>query len=121
MGIGAAISAVGSVGSSLISAGAAKSAASTQAAAAKYAADLQLQEQNQVRADLNPFRTVGENATNRLAAFNQLPGITTLPPDAENSFLEATPGYQFALSQGLKSTQNSAAARGLGTSGAALK
>jgi hypothetical protein len=33
----------------------------------------------------------------------------------------ATPGYQFTLQQGLKSTQNSAAARGLGTSGAALK
>ncbi|MDB5595748.1 MAG: hypothetical protein JWM36_2709 [Hyphomicrobiales bacterium] len=35
--------------------------------------------------------------------------------------LEATPGYQFNLSQGLKSTQNSAAARGLGLSGAAMK
>ncbi|KVF35784.1 hypothetical protein WJ09_09830 [Burkholderia vietnamiensis] len=33
----------------------------------------------------------------------------------------ATPGYQFTLTQGLKSVQNSAAARGLGTSGAALK
>jgi hypothetical protein len=35
--------------------------------------------------------------------------------------LEATPGYQFTLQQGLESTQNSAAARGLGNSGAALK
>lgn len=35
--------------------------------------------------------------------------------------LEATPGYQFTLAQGLKATQNSAAARGLGVSGAALK
>jgi hypothetical protein len=35
--------------------------------------------------------------------------------------LEATPGYQFNLSQGLKSTQNGYAAQGLGTSGAALK
>ena len=35
--------------------------------------------------------------------------------------LEQTPGYQFTLSQGLKSTQNAAAARGLGVSGAALK
>lgn len=34
---------------------------------------------------------------------------------------QATPGYQFTLDQGLKSTQNSAAARGLGSSGAALK
>ena len=35
--------------------------------------------------------------------------------------LEQTPGYQFTLQQGLESTQNSAAARGLGVSGAALK
>jgi hypothetical protein len=34
---------------------------------------------------------------------------------------QATPGYQFTLNQGLKSVQNSAAARGLGVSGAALK
>jgi hypothetical protein len=37
------------------------------------------------------------------------------------SDLEATPGYQFTLNQGLKATQNSAAARGLGLSGAAMK
>jgi hypothetical protein len=35
--------------------------------------------------------------------------------------LQATPGYQFNLSQGLESTQNAAAARGLGVSGASLK
>jgi hypothetical protein len=35
--------------------------------------------------------------------------------------LEATPGYKFTLQQGLESVQNSAAARGLGSSGAALK
>lgn len=35
--------------------------------------------------------------------------------------LEATPGYQFTLSQGLNAAQNSAAARGLGISGAAMK
>lgn len=40
-------------------------------------------------------------------------------PTAEQA--AQTPGYQFTLDQGLKSVQNSAAARGLGTSGAALK
>lgn len=40
-------------------------------------------------------------------------------PTAEQA--QATPGYQFTLDQGLKATQNSAAARGLGVSGAALK
>ncbi len=39
----------------------------------------------------------------------------------DQATLEKTPGYQFNLNQGLKSTQNAAAARGLGTSGAALK
>jgi hypothetical protein len=34
---------------------------------------------------------------------------------------ESTPGYQFTQQQGLKAVQNSMAARGLGTSGAALK
>jgi hypothetical protein len=33
----------------------------------------------------------------------------------------ATPGYQFTLNQGLQAVQNSAAARGLGSSGAALR
>ena len=37
------------------------------------------------------------------------------------SDLESTPGYQFTLNQGEKAVQNSAAARGLGVSGAALK
>ncbi len=37
------------------------------------------------------------------------------------SFLESTPGYKFTLDQGLKSTQNSFAAKGLANSGAALK
>ena len=35
--------------------------------------------------------------------------------------LEATPGYQFDLSQGIKSTNNALGARGLLNSGAALK
>lgn len=35
--------------------------------------------------------------------------------------LEQTPGYQFALQQGLQATQSAAAAKGLGISGAALK
>src|ERR1019366_955405 len=43
------------------------------------------------------------------------------PASSELTALENTPGYHFALTQGLESTQNSAAARGLGTPGAALK
>jgi len=43
----------------------------------------------------------------------------TAPFTAAN--LPSTPGYQFTLGQGLKSTQNSFAAEGLGSSGAAMK
>ncbi len=48
-------------------------------------------------------------------------GANPLASNNEQAALEATPGYKFTRDQGLKSVQNSAAARGLGTSGAALK
>lgn len=51
---------------------------------------------------------------------SRLPDLTA-PIKLDQSFLESTPGYQFNLTQGLKAVQNSAAARGLGNSGAALK
>lgn len=117
LAIGAGVSAAAGIGSALIGGSAAKSAASTQAGAANRAADLQLQQQQQVRGDLGPYNQVGQAANMRLASF----ALGLGDPTAENAALENTPGYNFALTQGLKSTQNSAAARGLGTSGAALK
>lgn len=45
-------------------------------------------------------------------------GLSDLPDISDPSKL---PGYQFTLDQGLKAVQNSAAAKGLGISGAALK
>lgn len=48
-------------------------------------------------------------------------GGLTAGPNAIQASLESLPGYQFARTQGLKATQNAAAARGLGVSGAALK
>ncbi len=47
-----------------------------------------------------------------------LSGLTFQPTQAQ---LEATPGYQFDLSQGLRGVENSASAQGRGLSGAALK
>ena len=49
------------------------------------------------------------------------PGTLTAPFNPTISQLEQTPGYQFLLDQGLKATQNSYAAQGLGGSGAAIK
>lgn len=48
-------------------------------------------------------------------------GSLAKPVTMDQATLEQTPGYKFNLSQGLKSVQNSAAARGLGVSGAAFK
>lgn len=53
------------------------------------------------------------------SVFNPLTAPLTAPFTA--AMLPSTPGYQFTLSQGLKSTQNGYAAEGLGSSGAALK
>lgn len=67
-----------------------------------------------------------------LAAYG-LPGLTYHPTGAQQAILdkstfaptqaelEATPGYQWNLAQGLKSVESSNAAKGLGVSGAALK
>lgn len=48
-------------------------------------------------------------------------GSLAQPVTMDEATLEQTPGYQFNLTQGLKAAQNSATARGLGTSGAAVK
>lgn len=89
-----------------------------QASAATNAANLQQQQYQQTRADLAPYNQAGQAATKSLTA--QLPSLTA-PITVDQATLNQTPGYQFDLNQGLKSVQNSAAARGLGSSGAAMK
>jgi hypothetical protein len=71
---------------------------------------------NTAQNELNPYITAGDNA---LTSYNAALPTLTKPFDA--SMLASTPGYQFTLDQGLKSTQNSYAANGLGSSGAAEK
>jgi hypothetical protein len=68
--------------------------------------------------NIQPFLNTGTGAANMLT--QQLPSLTQAfnPIQAQ---LEQTPGYQFTKSQGLKAVENSAAARGLGVSGAAQK
>ena len=137
-GVGTAASgiaqAAGSVAAAGIQAGAISDAASKQAASAKYAQDLIQGRYDTTRTDFNPYREVGQigidSIKNNLAGFattdssytgllqQNLPGI---PGRMTQADLESTPGYAFTRDQGLKATQNSAAARGLGVSGAALK
>lgn len=110
------------VGSAVVGAGASVAGASMQAKSTKKASDVQERMYQQTREDLLPYNEAGQYAVGELR--NRLTALTspiTLNVPTDQASLEKTPGYQFNLSQGLKSTQNSAAARGLGVSGAALK
>jgi hypothetical protein len=101
-----------------VSAYSANKAADAQTQAANTAANTSLQMYRQTREDLSPYRDIGNTASADLT--KRLPFLTS-PIVMDQANLEKTPGYQFNLTQGLKSVQNSAAARGLGVSGAALK
>jgi hypothetical protein len=119
---GAAVGAVGSmVGGSMAASG------------AKQAADAQQKQYQQTRSDLLPYNEAGQTALPTLQGLatsgpnaggpNYIGQAAGMRPDSvfSQADLEATPGYQFTRSQGLKSTQSAAAARGLGVSGAAMK
>lgn len=110
--VGSAV--IGAVGTSM----AASKAADAQTQAANTAANTSLSMYNTTRSDLEPYRDYGQAAGGEL--MNRIKELTT-PISMTEDQLQKTPGYQFNLTQGLKSVQNSAAARGLGTSGAALK
>lgn len=121
-----AVSGIAGAGASLL-AGNQAADASQQASADQ----LQVAQENIARSQ--PFVDVGTSAANQLKAANDggfglagqpnyLDAATAAIPNANNmGDLTATPGYQFNLTQGLQATQNAAAARGLGVSGAALK
>jgi hypothetical protein len=110
------------IGAGVLGAGAtiygASKAADAQTSAANTAANTQLSMYNTTNSNLAPYRAIGGQAATQLSG--SLASLTS-PITMDESTLENTPGYQFNLTQGLKATQNSAAARGLGTSGAALK
>lgn len=132
-----ALSAGGGLVSGMLGANAAQNAAQIQASAAMQAAQLQYREFGDIRRELAPFMSFGKQAMGPLDALlglgrpggwrespllQPLPGLDPLQRwHPTMSFLEKTPGYQFALRQGLQATQNSFAAQGLGQSGAALK
>jgi hypothetical protein len=130
---GAALSAVGGIAASSMSSKASQSAANTQAQASDAASQATQQEHQQIRSDLAPF-TNGAQTNGDLTEYNNyfndaqpeehgiLQQIDAAQPQAmTEANLVNTPGYQFDLSQGLKSIQSANAAKGLGVSGAALK
>jgi hypothetical protein len=103
------------IGSSLIGGSAAKSAASTQSAAADRAAELQNQQFQQTRQDQMPWMQAGQTALNALT-----PLATNYQKFGMGQF-QQDPGYAFRLSEGQKALDRSAAARGGLISGGALK
>lgn len=113
------ISAIASIGSSLIGGSSARSAASAQAGAADRANELQyrmFQEQAEMQ---KPWREAGENALGFLREGVQ-PGGRYMQ-DFSMADFQQDPGYGFRLSEGLKALDRQAAARGGLISGAALK
>ena len=93
-------------------------ASDAQVQAANTAANTQLGMYNQTRKDLEPYRQIGEDAYATLQPkLKDLTDGVSIDPNT----LKDSDYYRFAESQGLKAAQNSAAARGLGKSGAALK
>lgn len=124
------------LGAAAIGAGAtmfgASKAADAQTRAAQEAARVQMEMFNRTQQNLAPFMDMGKTSGNML--MGALPSLTTpfgapagsgatgvASPQGLQAALEATPGYNFTLGAGLKATQNSYAAQGLGSSGAAMK
>jgi hypothetical protein len=137
MGIETAIlgSAVLGAGSSLFgSSNAAKAqqaAAAESAAAQRYAADQSIAAQKEMyqqgRTDLAPYREGGVTAQNQLLQLLGIGGNTTAgnygkyAKDFGMSDFTADPGYGFRFDQGMKALNASAAAKGMGMSGANIK
>lgn len=112
------VSAAGSVASAAIGGSAAKSAAKTQANAAEQSAAIQQQMYETTRGDLMPYQDVGQGAS---AMYQNLLGTSPGGMDTALATLKNTPGYQFALQQGLQATQSGYASHGLALSGSAMK
>lgn len=111
-----------SVVGGLLSSDASQSAANTQANAANNAAAMQQNQFNQMRQSLQPYMDLGSGSIPQLMGLlnsNKLNAQFSFNPTQQQ--LEQTPGYQFALQQGLKGVNNSMSARGLGNSGAQAK
>lgn len=118
MPIGAAIGAASVVGAGATIYSANK-ASGAQTNAANQANQTEKDFYAQNKQELDPFIQGGTSAYSTL---NNLLGVGGSGNASQmQDTLNNIPGYQFTLNQGLKSTQNAAAARGLADSGAALK
>jgi hypothetical protein len=110
---------VGGVGSAIggvLEANAAEKAAETQSQAAANALALQREMFEYQKGLLEPYRTAGTKALERLSGAMNLGG-----PGSQQQMLEMDPGYGFRLGEGLKALERMQASRGNFLSGGALK
>jgi hypothetical protein len=121
---GALIGAYATSQSSKQQSSAARDAASTQADANRYAADVQ-KEMFERQVELQePWRKAGINALGRLSSgieSGQFGKVTPFQFGAKEFEAMRDPGYAFRLAEGQKALERSAAARGGLISGSALK
>ncbi len=109
--VGAGVAAAGAIGGGLIASKGAKSAAQTQAEAAREAGDVTLEQYYQNREDLAPWREAGAEAVNKLAE------LTKVGPGE----YEKSPYYNFLMEEGTTALERGAAARGKQFSGEEAK
>lgn len=113
------------VGAGALGAGAsiygANKAADAQTNAANLAANTAMSQFNSTKASLSPFVAGGTDALTQLNANNNYTTPIDVSAQLQDPNNITTKAYNFNLTQGEKAVQNSAAARGLGVSGAALK
>ena len=98
---------------------AAQNAAKTQADAAEKASQIQKDMFDQVRSDLNPYRTAGNDALAQLMGGMGQDGQFMKTYSGRDIYDD--PSYQFRINQGNNAIQGSAAAQGGLLSGATLK
>ena len=126
MGIGTVLGGGLSLAGGLFQSRAANKGAGQMAGGNILAALLQQQMYQQQMANLQPYLQYGQSALQELAPLIGIGGdplsaplTSRFAPTQER--LEQTPGYQFTRDQGLKNLQNAFAAKGLGSSGNALR
>jgi len=100
--VAASITAGGALVGGYLQGEAAKDAASTSAAGSRYAADIGNKQYQQTREDLSPYRTAGEEALGKYAAYGQSqvnPGDYIQSAYNLNLDLYKDPSYQFRLNE----------------------
>ena len=117
--ISATVAAVGSVGSAAISSRGAKKAASAQEKAAEQQRALEQQMYERQMQLQEPFRQIGLENLNKLAALYGEGGAYARAPTGEEISID--PGYAFRLAEGEKALARMQAARGQYLGGGAIR